>query len=258
MIDRKVLVHQAKALGFDLDKVGDELLDSFKEEQGITSDQELDRLLSRDGMSRKQARDKLIEIQIPREVIRTEVVNRVSVSDAEIQAYYESHATDFFVEGHVTFREIVLLADNEQRKRERRPQIDDLHRRILGGESFAALAGQFSEAGTKAAEGRLGPLKKTELSPLLVSLVFALPIGQVSDVVETPYGFHIVMVENREEDHTKPLHEVREELRVKLQDVKRDEELKAFMQRARAESKWCVKPAHQDLLPIPSPPCESL
>jgi len=258
MIDRKVLVHKAKAMGFDLEKVGNELLNGFREDQGVGSDLELDRLLSREGLTRRQARERLIEIQIPREVIRSEVFNRVSVSDAEIQAYYEEHAAEFFVEGSVTLREIVLLADTPASKSARRPEIDELRRRIVAGESFAALAGSVSEAGTREAEGRLGPLRRSELSDLLVGPAFSLPIGQVSDVVETPYGFHMIVVESRQEDHTRPLHEIREELHALLEERKRGAELDALMLRARDESNWCVKPKFQHLLSIASPSCEEL
>lgn len=259
MIDRKILVHHARALGYDMEKMGDAFLDQFMRQQKIDTREELEEIARRDGMDLEEVKTRLVEMYAPEEVINVEVTNRVSVSDSEVAAFYETNPESFFVEGEVTLREIVLLADNADAKEERRASAQEIWQRASSGELFAPLAKEFSEAGTAANGGEFGPLKRSDLSEALAEPAFSLPIGGVSELMETPYGFHIIKVDSRTEDHMKPLEDVSDRIRNYLRDQKFRTELEAFLERARAESEWCVKPKHQHLLSIPAPPpCERL
>ena len=259
IIDRKILVHQAQAIGYDLVVMGDAFLDQFKGQQNIRSDAELARLLEQEGMTVRDVKKRLIEMYAPEEVIRFEVTSRIAVSDREVDAFYDENQDQFFVEGEVTLREIVMLADTEALKDEKRSQADEIRRRIASGEKIEDLAPEHSQSGTSENGGLLGPLKKGDLAETLVGPAFTLPVGALSDVMETPYGFHIVRVESRMEDRNRPLDEIRDQVRAYLEDQKYNDELKAFLIRARSESEWCVKPKHQGLLSISAPPaCETL
>jgi parvulin-like peptidyl-prolyl isomerase len=259
LIDRKILVHHARALGYDLDRMGDAFLDQFMEQQGIESRQEVERLAKQDGMTLDQIKNRLVELYTPDEVIRFEVSNRISVSEDEIDTFYSDNAQNFLVEGEATLREIVLLADSAERKDERRAEAAECRRRAAAGEDFASLAKELSEAGTAANGGKLGPLKRADLAEALGNVTFTLPVGEISELMETPYGFHIIKVVSRIDEHTKPLDDVRERVRDHLQNRKFRTELDAFLEKARAESEWCVKPKHAELLSVPPPPpCERL
>ena len=259
MIDRKILVHHARALGYDIDKMGEDFLVQFMAQQKIGSMEELVEIARRDGMNLDNVKSRLVEMYAPDEVINVEVTNRVSVSDREITTFYESNPENFFVEGEVTLREIVLLVDNSDTKAERRASAQEICQRATSGELFAPLAKEFSDAGTAEKGGEFGPLKRSDLAETLVEAAFTLPVGGVSELMETPYGFHIIKVDSRMEDHTRPLEEVGDRIRNYLRDQKFRTELEAFLERARAESEWCVKPKHQHLLSVPAPPpCERL
>jgi peptidyl-prolyl cis-trans isomerase SurA len=259
LIDRKILVHHARVLGYDIDKMADAFLDQFMAQQNIATREELEEIARRDGMNLDQVKNRLVEMYAPEEVIKVEVSNRVSVSDTEISTFYANNPETFFVEGEVTLREIVLLADNAETKAERRPTAQEIWQRASSGELFAPLAKEFSEAGTASKGGEFGPLKKSDLAETLVDAAFTLPIGGVSELMETPYGFHIIKVDSRMDDHTKPLAAVSDRIRNYLRDQKFRTELEAFLERARGESEWCVKPKHQHLLSVPAPPpCERL
>lgn len=259
IIDRKILVHQAQAIGYDLDEMGTAFLAQFKEQQNIRSDAELAQLLAQEGMAVTDVKKRLVEMYAPEEVIRFEVSSRIAVSDREIDAFYAENEDQFFVEGEVTLREIVLLAETDELKARRRAQADEIWNRLEAGEDLGKIAAVVSESGTAETEGLLGPLKKADLSETLIGPAFTLPVGTLSEVMETPYGFHIVRVESRIDDHTRPLDDIREDVRRVLENQKFNTELEAFLVRARSESEWCVKPKHEKLLSISSPPiCETL
>ena len=67
-----------------------------------------------------------------------------------------------------------------------------LRQKIAAGESFTTLARTASDAGSKAKDGSLGVIRRGEMAPAFEKAAFALPKGGISDVVETPFGFHII------------------------------------------------------------------
>lgn len=257
MIDRKILVDRAKRL-YDITKMEQVFYEQFKEQQHIDSDEEFERLLAQEGMTVDQLRRRLVEMFAPEEVVRLEIRSRLAVGDKEVQAYYDAHSEQFAVDAEVTFREIVLLAESEDRRAARRSEAADIRQRLQSGADFAELAKQVSEAGSKDDGGLVGPLKRADLGEHL-NQALTLPVGEVSEVLESPHGLHIIRVESRSERTIKPLEEVREGLRRQLEERRYREELKGFLEKARAEAEWCVKPRYKNLLSVPSPEsCERL
>src|SRR5213594_3055881 len=108
MITELLLVERAQSL-LDLDKVRKNLLDDFRKQQNIPSDEELDKLLKEQGMSRKDLEEQLIRLAVPQEIINYEVRRKISVSDAEVKGYYGQHAKEWETAPTVTFNEIVLF-----------------------------------------------------------------------------------------------------------------------------------------------------
>ncbi len=259
MIDDKILADQAQARGYDTDKLGDWLLDRFMDANNIGNREELSRILKEQGLSIEETKKQLLEQELPGQVIQSEVYNRVSVGDRELEAYYQEHLGSFHVEGEVMLREIVLLADNEEKKTELAPRAEEIWQRASSGEDFAKLALEFSDAGTKENGGLFGPLKRSDLAERLAEFAFVLPEGGISELMETPYGFHIIKVDSRVDDRVRTPEEVRESLRRELREQKAQQEFEVFMKRVRAESEWCIKPEYNKLLSIPPPPpCERL
>jgi parvulin-like peptidyl-prolyl isomerase len=80
-------------------------------------------------------------------------------------------------------------------------------------------------------------------------------VGSVSELLEMPYGFHILRVESRNEDRVPPLQEIHDRLRRGLEEERFAAERDKYLEQARADAEWCVKPAYHDRLSVPSPPC---
>jgi peptidyl-prolyl cis-trans isomerase C len=248
MIDRKILYHYAQRI-YDTNRMADVFYESFREQQMKTQgmdEAEFERMLAAEGFTVEEMRQRLVEAFAPDEVIRAEVSGRVSVGDAECRAYYDENQQEFMRPGEVTLREIVIMAESEEDKQLRRARAQEVLQRLQAGEDFATLAGEVSETGTKDSGGLLGPLKVGDISEQLEAVAFNAPLGEVSEVLEMPYGFHIVKVEERRETGVAPYDEIAEELREALVSRKTYEELRVFLKKARNEAEWCVRPAYRE------------
>lgn len=249
MVDQRILLDRAKTMFSDLEGIKKMYYDGFKENQGIEDDAEFAKVLQQEGMTVDEFKQRLLEIYAPEEVLRLEVRNRISVSDREVEKYYNDHLAEFDKKDEVTVREIVLLADTEEKKAARRPEAEKIVERARSGEDFAEVAGAVSESGTKDKGGLLGPVGRGDLAQTLEAVAFSLPAGQVSDPLETPYGFHILKVESRTVGQRATLDEVREQLREFIEGQKYDEDLDRFRKRVRSEAEWCVKRKYRDRVP---------
>jgi peptidyl-prolyl cis-trans isomerase SurA len=254
LIDRRVLLQRAGRL-FDMSKMQDYFLQSFKEQQNIKSDKDLERMLAQEGTTLPAWKKKLVEYFAPQQVLRAEVADRIAISDAELLAYYDTHIPEFTVFGESTVREIVIKADAENREAKRAEAEAIRAKAAAPGADFAAIAQESSESGTKSAGGLLGNVKQGDLAEELDRLAFGLPIGGVSSVIEMPFGFHILRVDARADDVVKPFEEVRSGIEGTLRDREMQKQTATYLKRIWSETSVWVAPTYQARLsPLPATP----
>ncbi len=246
MIERKILLDRAKALFQDLNQIKEFYYKGFKEDQKITDDAEFARMIAEEGMTVDQFKTRLLETYAPKEVLRVEVRDRISVGDAEVEAFYKEHQDMFLVPAKLTVSEIVLKAPSEEARAQREADALAIVAELRAGADFAETARRVSEAGTKEAGGALGEIAKGDLSPVLETVVMALPQGGISDPLPMSYGFHILKMDSRIDEHAQNLEDVREQVRTYLTDRKFNEERVKYLDRIRAEAQWCVKAKFRD------------
>jgi peptidyl-prolyl cis-trans isomerase SurA len=246
-IDRKVLIQRATHL-FDVTKMQDFYLESFKEQQNIKSDKELEKLLAAQDMTMADLKRRLLEEFAPQQVIHAEVVERIAVSDNDKQAFYDAHTSEFEVAAEATVREIVLKATDADRAAKRAEAEAVRAKAAEPGADFAAIAAEVSDAGTKKAGGLLGTVKKGDLAAALEEAAFTIPVGSVSPVIEAEYGFHILKVDARTEATVKPFDDVKDDVEKKIRDQRFEAEYKKYMAKAWSEATIWVSPKYQDRL----------
>ena len=244
LIDRKVLLQRAGRL-FDMSKMQDYFLQSFKEQQNITSDKDLERMLAQEGTTLPAWKKKLVEYFAPQQVLRAEVADRIAISEAEMRTYYDAHLPEFTVYGEATVREIVVKADAENREAKREAANALRTKAAAPGADFEAIARESSESGTKSSGGLLGTVKQGDLAEELDRLAFNLPVGDVSAVIEMPYGFHILKVDSRVNDVVKPFDEVKGEIESKLRDKEMKAQTATFLKKAWSETSVWIAPSYE-------------
>lgn len=256
LIDTKILVDRA-ARFYDLDRMADIYFNSFMEQQGFTDREAFLERIEAEGFTEATLRDRLVAMFAPEQVVQFEVRDRMSVAPAAIEAFYADNPELFTVPASATIRELVLLADTPEKRAERRAEIDAALARIPD-EGFEEVARELSEAGTREAGGLLEDKLRGDLSATLDELAFTLPIGEISEAIEMPYGWHVVTVVERTEEGLRPLDEVRDDVRRRIMTERYNEDFEAFIAKARSEAEWCVKPKYRSRLSVESPDCAAL
>ncbi|MEW5800780.1 MAG: peptidylprolyl isomerase [bacterium] len=149
-------------------------------------------------------------------VDRQKVKESLTVGDDAVKRYYNGHETQYQIPKQVHARHILVKTDpaaDDAKKEEAKKKAQDLLQRIRGGEDFAKLATEFSQdPGSASKGGDLGFFGKGRMTPNFEKAAFALEKGAISELVETPFGYHIIKVEDIQEARTKPLEEVRQQI----------------------------------------------
>ena len=113
---------------------------------------------------------------------------------------------------------------------------EEVRAKIVAGEPFARLAGDYSDSGSKANGGLVGPLQKTDLSEELQQAIAGLKTGGVTPVLRTSRGYQIIKIENLQESTTKPFEDARGDIADKIAGNKRQGEYQKYIAKLRAEA----------------------
>jgi peptidyl-prolyl cis-trans isomerase D len=164
-----------------------------------------------------------------------------TVSDADIQAYYNAHQAQYAVKDQVKVRHILIAVPagaDAKTDAAAKAKAEDLLKQIKAGGDFAALAKANSDdPGSKASGGELGFLSPGQTVPEFNKAAFSLLPGQTSGVIKTQFGYHILQVEEKQTAHTKPLSEVKSEIVPILEQQKFGAAETAYANQLAAEAK---------------------
>jgi len=141
--------------------------------------------------------------------------DRIEVSEEEVNAYYGYHLAAFQEQKQVKARHILFkVGENapEEEVEKVRKKAEEVLEKARKGEDFAALAKEYSEGPTKEKGGDLGYFSQGQMVKPFEEAAFGLKKGEISNLVRTRFGFHIIKVEDIKEARTKPLNEVRQEI----------------------------------------------
>ncbi len=162
------------------------------------------------------AREAVLFDRYVRDVIAADVV-----TDGDVRKYYDEHSTDFNSPEQVKVRHIVVTfqgKEKEQALNKIKPVVGEI---VSSGVSSPALllrhfedaARKYSEDGTAQSGGDLGWVPRGNLDPAFEDVAFRLKPGIMSGIVETPYGYHLILVEDKRPETKQPFESVKADIR---------------------------------------------
>jgi peptidyl-prolyl cis-trans isomerase SurA len=169
---------------------------------------------------RKQARQQLEQAVM----IEQDVRSRINIPDSEIKAYYDAHKSDFMIskERYKLAQILIAVPPNAppQQLAAADAKAEKIRKEAIAGTDFSSLAQKYSDDSSKSQGGELGWFEPADILDQILAAVRPLQPGQVSQVVHTSHGFHILKVEAHEVPGVQPLDQVKNKIREKLIDEK--------------------------------------
>lgn len=180
------------------------------------SDEAFKQALASSGLTEATLEKKIKRGLMIEELVEKEVLDKVVVSPEEVEAFYQGHKDDYAQEEEVHARHILIKVgpgaspEDDGKAKDRAKAV---LARAKKGEDFATLAKETSEGPSGARGGDLGYFGRGKMVKSFEEAAFKLKVGEVSDLVRSNFGYHIILVEDRKEGKRPSYDEVKDRVR---------------------------------------------
>ena len=175
----------------------------------------------------EEARKKILIARL----LKEEVEDPITVDDSEVEAFYSANRESFSVPEVLRASHILVKTEGEA---------NEILAELKKGADFEELAKKRSIDPTAKNGGDVGYFTENQLVPEFEEICFNLQPGEVSGVVKTKFGYHIVMLTEKKEPHIKPLSEVREVVEQAIKRKKKAIRFNGYVERLKEKSKITI------------------
>jgi peptidyl-prolyl cis-trans isomerase C len=210
LIEKELLLQESENKGIVIDpavieKEIDEIKSSFPDETGF------EEKLREMGYTIDFVRNDIRIGMAIEKLVEQELAEKTEVSSTEIKSFYDSNIENFKTPEQVKARHILVNHESGAKKK-----IENIKAEIAEGSDFAMLAEKHSACPSGQNGGDLGYFSRGQMVEAFEEAAFGLQAGEVSDIVETRFGFHIIKVEDRRPEETKSFEEVKAGIEQKI------------------------------------------
>jgi len=159
-----------------------------------------------------------LKVELASHMAATSVVEHVKVSEEEERAYYQEHQAQFQEEGKVSAKHI--LVDSKE-------QAEQVDQEVAAGLAFEEAAKKYSTCPSKDRGGDLGYFSKGQMVPEFEKAAFGGEVGTVIGPVETQFGHHLILVEDKKEPSQRSFGQAQEQIHQQLVQARQQEAYQA-------------------------------
>jgi len=245
-IDEMLMVQRGRELGL---KMGDDqfnqIIENIRKENNLDTDEKFEAALKGEGLSLAGLRKAFEKQMIINRVQQQDVYQRISITEEESRAFYNAHTKAFRTPEAMTLREIFVQAGPPTpgvtpppaAMADARARIDEARTRVTTGkEEFAEVAGEVSDAASKANGGLIGPLPSEEINTEILKVLQPLQPGQVSEPMDAGNGYRILKLEARQVSKQATFEEARDQIADRVFQQRRAGEVLKYLERLRAQA----------------------
>ena len=244
MIERELLYQESIKNGFkeDEEKVAKQI-EQIKAR--FPDEKKFKELLTQMDTTEETLKDQIRKQQVISDFIEAKVVSKIKIEDADTKAYYDKNPQFFKKPGQIRASHILIKLEpeaDEAKKSEAKKKINDIHKKAAAGEDFGELAKKYSEGPSNVKGGDLGLFGQGQMVKPFEDAAMALKIGEISNVVETRFGYHIIKLTEKVEESVIPYkdakprieqvlrqQQVKAEMTKFIEDLKKDAKIETFM-----------------------------
>lgn len=235
LLSQEAVAKKVDVPAADIDAKMAQIKGQFPNEQAFTA------ALAERKMTPEKLRNDITQQMQAMKLVETQIGPTVTVTDADVTAFYTKNP-DKFQEPEAVHVAHILIRTPENAdaaaKKKARAEAEGVLAQLRKGGDFAALAKQHSQdPGSAANGGDLNFVPRGQTVPAFEQAAFALKPGQLSGVVESPFGFHIIKMIAHRDGRTVPLQEVKPQLEQFLKQQKLQEKTAAFVEQLKTKAK---------------------
>ena len=169
-----------------------------------------------------------------RKLHESEIRSKIIISPREQEAYYNEHKAEFSAQEQVRAVSLTIKKSDEARQKgimdeAAQGRLNELRQKILKGEAFEKIVRENSEDKHSDEEGKGSWILRGQMIPAVDEVIFKTKAGQITEMIETPIGYHIFKIVERQEPIQKSYEQVREQIYEILFRKKSEERFTVWM-----------------------------
>ncbi len=176
-----------------------------------------------------------------KKLIESDLASKAAVSPQEVKAFYDGNPQLFKTPEMVRASHILIKVDKNASAKQKAAalaKIKAIRKRILKGEDFAKIAKEVSDdTGTKANGGDLNFFARGQMVPSFEKAAFSLKVGQLSDVITTRFGYHLIKVTAKKPAGTVPFDKIKDRIEQHLKAQKMQKVLPEYIDALKSKAK---------------------
>jgi peptidyl-prolyl cis-trans isomerase C len=239
LIEREVLYQESQKAGIKVkDQTIDEQLAAVKKR--FPSEAEYKTALGKMNLTEDEVKMQIARGLAIRELIEQQVTSKIVVTDAETKAYYDGNSQMFKQPGQVKASHILIKVDagaDDAKKAEVRKKIETVQEKVNAGADFAELAKEYSEGPSNTRGGDLGFFRRGQMVKPFEDAAFAMKANEVSDIIETRFGYHIIKVYGIKPEQTLAYADVKDKLNQRLKQEKVEKDATQYISQLKKDAK---------------------
>jgi peptidyl-prolyl cis-trans isomerase C len=196
--------------------------------------------LKSESLTPKSLAEQVRKTTVINNLIEKEIVSKTTVSDADAKKFYDENGDKFKRGEQIKASHILCKIDPQataDEKKKAKEKAEGLLKQIKAGKDFAELAKTNSDCPSKAQGGDLGFFGKGQMVPSFETAAFGLKTGEVSNVVETQFGYHVIKVTDKKEAGVAKFDEVKPRIQEYLKNMKIQKGLMDYIAQLKEKAK---------------------
>jgi peptidyl-prolyl cis-trans isomerase C len=238
MINEELLFQESRNKGITVEPEAI-ATDLKRIKKGFTTDADFKKLIAESGLTEAELQSDIERGHVINKLIDNQIAALVVIPDQEIRTFYDTHPESFKKSEQVRASHILIKIDSKAEpsvKNEKKAKLQKIQKRLKGGEDFSVLAKEFSECPSNIKGGDLGYFGRGKMVKPFEDAAFALKIGEVSDIVETRFGYHLIKVVDKKPESVVGYEEVKDNIGRYLKKEKTGKELKGYIEELRKKA----------------------
>jgi peptidyl-prolyl cis-trans isomerase C len=238
MINEELLFQESRNKGITVEPEAI-ATDLKRIKKGFATDADFKKLIAESGLTEAELQSDIERGHVINKLIDNQIAALIVIPDQEIRTFYDTHPNSFKKSEQVRASHILIKIDSKAEpsvKDEKKAKLQKIQKRLKGGEDFAVLAKEFSECPSNIEGGDLGYFGRGKMVKPFEDAAFALKTGEVSDIVETRFGYHLIKVVDKKPESVVGYEEIKDNIGQYLKKEKTGKELKGYIEELRKKA----------------------